>query len=238
MTTRPVLDSEKTERLEAACQEALALVGLKGKDGAVALATVAYRLLFAHAPALAGIEIDYATNTLALSPQIGEWLKSQGVLDHPRRRKEAAMTDDANDRAVRAANRAEERLTRLPPDTPKEVRLGQYQAEMNFWMQPEAVYEGGIPMIFVYPSGDEKALPRIGPVPDDVDGPDVPRYLWHLLCTQDARMTMYTATSRSGCLLAVVVTKKVIYDMRCAILRSGGGWDLGDWSVRTHYAKE
>jgi hypothetical protein len=105
-------------------------------------------------------------------------------------------------------------------------------------MQPEATYHGGLPGFLIYPKGADHGFPMMMEAPEDVDGPDVPRFMWGLLQKHDAKIVIYTATSRSGCLLAVAMTENVLYRMRCPILPYRGEYTLGDWSIDRHDAKE
>ena len=49
---------------------------------------------------------------------------------------------------------------------------------------------------------------------------------------------MYSATSKSDCLLVCAMTEKVLYKMRCPILQYHGEFSRGEWNIERHQAKE
>jgi hypothetical protein len=143
----------------------------------------------------------------------------------------------SDDHINEVMNRVRERLAKLPAPVPHEVDVGIHHAEMNFWMHPYETFHGGLPSILLYPKGDDSAFPHLMECPEDVDGQDVLRLMGQIGEQHDAKMVLYSATSKSGCLLVLAMTAEVLYKMRCAILQYRGEFSLGDWSIERHEPK-
>ncbi len=159
----------------------------------------------------------------------------QGVgLKRDQERNELMTSPPSEARVNDVMNRVEDRMSKLPALVPKEVSIAIRHAEMNFWMNPSVSYHGGLPSILLYPKGDGSAFPLLMECPEDVDGRDVLRFMAGLGQQHDAKLVVYSATSKSGCLLVCAMTENVLYKMRCPILPYQGEYSLGDWNIERH----
>ena len=134
-------------------------------------------------------------------------------------------------------NRVKDRLAKLTAPVPHAVEVGIRHAEMNFWMHPYETYHGGLPTVLVYPKGDGSTFPQLMECPEHVDGRDVLHLMADLGQTRDAKLVVYSATSKSGCLLVCAMTESLLYKMRCPISPYHGDFSLGDWNIERHDAE-
>jgi hypothetical protein len=135
-------------------------------------------------------------------------------------------------------NRVKDRIARLPAPVPHEVELAADHAEMTFWMHSYETFRGWFPAILIYPKGDGSAFPMLMECPEEVDGRDALRLMSDLGNKHEAKLVVYSATSKSGCFLVCAMTEKGLYKMRCPILQYHGEFSLGDWNIERHEAKE